>query len=73
MKFLKESLSLLLSCCLVFATMPGVLVAQADQSAVQPPVQAAQQTPEQLQRRSHCIRMRWWRRSSQPRLLPTKL
>jgi hypothetical protein len=48
-KVLKESLSLFLSCCLVFASMPGVSVAQADQSAVQPPVQAAQQTPEQLQ------------------------
>jgi Protein of unknown function (DUF3300) len=49
MKFIKESLSLFLSCCLVFATAPEVLVAQADQSAAQPPVQAAQQTPEQLQ------------------------
>jgi hypothetical protein len=48
-KFLKESLSLFLSCCLVFATTPGVLVAQAEQFAAQPPVQAAQQTPEQLQ------------------------
>jgi hypothetical protein len=48
-KVLKESLSLFLSCCLVFASMPGVSVAQADQSAAQPPVQAAQQTPEQLQ------------------------
>ncbi len=49
MKFLKESLSLFVSCCLVFATTPGASVAQADQSAAQPPVQAAQQTPEQLQ------------------------
>jgi hypothetical protein len=48
-KFLKESLSLFLSCCLVFATTPGVLAAQADQSAAQPPVQAARQTPAQLQ------------------------
>src|SRR5436309_13528879 len=35
-KFLKQSLSLFLSCCLVLATS-------------QPPVQAAQQTPAQLQ------------------------
>jgi hypothetical protein len=47
-KFLKQSLSLFLTCCLVLATAPGGF-AQADQSAVQPPVQAAQQTPEQLQ------------------------
>jgi len=45
----KESLSFFLSGCLVFATTPGVLVAQNDQSAAQPPVQAAQQTPERLQ------------------------
>jgi len=43
-KLVKQSLSLFLSCCLVLATGPGA-VAQADQ----PPVQAAQQTPEQLQ------------------------
>ena len=49
MKFLKQSLSLLLSCCLVLASAPGGLAAQADQSAPQPPVQAAPQTPEQLQ------------------------
>ena len=49
MKFLRESLSLFLSCCLLFVTAPGVSVAQVDQSAAQPPVQAAQQTPEQLQ------------------------
>ena len=49
MKFLKESLSLFLSCCLMFATTSGVSVAEADQSPAQPPVQAAQQTPEQLQ------------------------
>jgi hypothetical protein len=49
MKFMKESLSLFLSCCLVFATTLGVLVAQANQSAAQTPVQAAQQTLEQLQ------------------------
>jgi len=48
-KFLKQSLSLLLSCCIVLASAPGGLAAQADQSALQPPVQAAPQTPEQLQ------------------------
>jgi hypothetical protein len=48
MKFLKQSLSLFLSCCLVLATAPEGF-AQADQPAAQPPVQAAQQTPEQLQ------------------------
>src|SRR2546425_6451858 len=54
MKVLKQSLSLLLSYCLVLATASEGLAAQADQSAAQPPilaapVQAAQQTPEQLQ------------------------
>src|SRR6266851_4934554 len=48
-KFIKQSLSLFLSCCLVLATAPGGLAAQADQSAAQPPGQAAQQTPAQLQ------------------------
>jgi hypothetical protein len=53
-KFLKQSLSLLLSCCLVLATAPGAFAAQAEQSAAPSPVQAAQvqaaqQTPEQLQ------------------------
>src|SRR5580693_6018928 len=48
-KFIKQSLSLLLSCCLVLASAPEGFAAQTDQSAVQPPVQAAQQTPEQLQ------------------------
>jgi Protein of unknown function (DUF3300) len=48
-KFLKQSLSLLLSCCLFLASALGDLAAQADQSAPQAPVQAAQQTPEQLQ------------------------
>src|ERR1700693_2390198 len=46
-KFLKQSLSLLLSCCLVLASAPGGLAAQADQSAPQAPVQAAPQTPAQ--------------------------
>jgi len=47
-KFLKQSLSLLLSWCLVLASAPGGLAAQADQSGPTP-VQAAPQTPEQLQ------------------------
>src|SRR5713226_9713406 len=54
MKVLKQSLSLLLSYCLMLATAPAGFAAQVDQSAAQPPVQAApvqaaQQTPEQLQ------------------------
>src|SRR4030088_293183 len=56
MKFIKQGLSLLLSCCLVLATAPGAFAAQAEQSTAPPPdqigpppVQAAQQTPEQLQ------------------------
>ena len=60
MKFIKQSLSLFLSFCLVLATAPGGFAQQADQSAAQPPapadqsaaqppVHAAQQTPEQLQ------------------------
>ena len=48
MKVIKQSLSLFLSCCLVLATVPGRF-AQADQPAAQIPIQAAQQTPEQLQ------------------------
>src|SRR6202049_1972018 len=56
MKLLKQSLSLLLSSCLLLSSAPGAF-AQADQSAAQSevqtarqlPVQAAQQTPEQLQ------------------------
>src|SRR5258708_8535701 len=55
-KFIKQSLSLLLCYCLLLTSAPGAF-AQADQSAAQstvqtaqqPPVQAAQQTPEQLQ------------------------
>src|SRR3979411_925318 len=56
MKFIKQGLSLLLSCCLILATAPGTFAAQAEQSTAPPPdqtapppVQAAQQTPEQLQ------------------------
>ncbi|MGA9392478.1 MAG: DUF3300 domain-containing protein [Candidatus Sulfotelmatobacter sp.] len=48
MKFLKQSLSLFLSCCLVLVTGPGGS-AQPDESAAQAPVQAAKLTPEQLQ------------------------
>lgn len=46
--FVKQSLSVFLSCCLLLTTAPGAL-AQADQSDAEPPVQAAQQTPAQLQ------------------------
>ncbi|HXO31355.1 MAG TPA: DUF3300 domain-containing protein [Candidatus Acidoferrales bacterium] len=57
MKLLKQSLSLLLSCCLVLAAVPDGFATQADQSTAPPPtqapepsaVQAAPQTPEQLQ------------------------
>ncbi len=49
MKIIKRSLSLFLSCCLALATAPDGFAAQTDQAAAQPPVQAAQQTPEQLQ------------------------
>src|ERR1700744_1524892 len=48
MKFLKQSLSLFLSCCLVLLTAPGGF-AQPDESAAKTPVQNAKQTPEQLQ------------------------
>jgi hypothetical protein len=47
--FLKQSLSLLLSGCLLLSTAPGAFADQADQSDAAPPVQAAQQTPAQLQ------------------------
>ena len=49
MEFIKQCLSLFLSCCLALATAPGMLAEQADPYGAQPPVQAAQQTPEQLQ------------------------
>ena len=49
MKFLKQSLSLVLSCCLALATAPAGFADQGDQPTSQPPVQPAQQTPEQLQ------------------------
>jgi hypothetical protein len=48
MKLLKQTLSVLLSYCLLL-TNPLRSFAQADQSAAQSAVQAAQQTPEQLQ------------------------
>jgi hypothetical protein len=47
-KFLKRSLSLILSCCILLTTAPAAF-AQAQQPTAPPPVQAAQQTPEQLQ------------------------
>ena len=47
MKIIKKCLSLFLSCCLGLMTVPGELAAQSDPS--QAPVQAAPQTPEQLQ------------------------
>jgi hypothetical protein len=55
-KILKQSLSLLLSGCILLVTAPGAFAAQAGQSTAPPPVQAAStpvqaapQTPEQLQ------------------------
>jgi hypothetical protein len=48
-KFVKQSLSLFLSYCLVLTAVPAGFADQADQSASQPPLQAAQQTPEQIQ------------------------
>src|SRR5258708_15102120 len=47
--FLKQSLSLFLSGCLLLTTAPGAFADQAPQSEASPPVQAAQQTPAQLQ------------------------
>src|ERR1700736_5777716 len=47
--FLKQSLSLFLSGCLLLTTAPGAFADQAPQSEATPPVQAAQQTPAQLQ------------------------
>src|ERR1700687_1213243 len=47
--FLKQSLSLFLSGCLLLTTAPGAFAGQADQSEAPPPVQEAQQTPAQLQ------------------------
>jgi len=47
--FLKQSLSLFLSGCLLLTTAPGAFADQAPQSQPTPPVQSAQQTPAQLQ------------------------
>jgi hypothetical protein len=47
--FLKQSLSLFLSGCLLLTTTPGAFADQADQSEAAPPVQEAQQSPAQLQ------------------------
>ena len=49
MKLLKRSLSFLLSCCLVLASAPGVFAALSEQTPAPSPVQAAKETPEQLQ------------------------
>jgi hypothetical protein len=49
-KFLKQSLSLVLSSCLLSTTVPSGFADQSVQTAQQMPVQVAQQTPEQLQR-----------------------
>ena len=49
MKFLKQCLSLVLSYGLVAANAPAGFADQGNQSASQPQVQAAHQTPEQLQ------------------------
>jgi hypothetical protein len=47
--FLKRSLSLFLSGCLLLTTAPGAFADPAPQSEAPPPVQDAQQTPAQLQ------------------------
>jgi hypothetical protein len=47
--FLKQSLSLFLSGCLLLTTASGAFADQADQSEAAPPVQEAQQSPAQLQ------------------------
>src|SRR6266852_321832 len=74
--FLKQSLSFFLSFCLLLTTAPGVFADQAPQSEATPPVQAAQQTPAQLQQLVapiHCIRMHWLRRFWRPLPIPTRL
>jgi hypothetical protein len=48
MNRLKQNLSVLLLCCFVLTAAPGALAYQADQTS-QVPVQAAKQTPAQLQ------------------------
>src|ERR1700693_5589014 len=47
--FLKQSLSLFLSGCLLLTTASGAFADQADKSEAAPPVQEAQQSPAQLQ------------------------
>src|SRR5260221_610963 len=49
MNRLKQSLSFLLSFCLVLTTAPEALAYQADQTSAQVPVQTAKQAPAQLQ------------------------
>jgi Protein of unknown function (DUF3300) len=48
-KFLKQTLSLFLSCCVVLTTARAGPAAQSDASSAPPQVQAAQQTVVQLQ------------------------
>jgi hypothetical protein len=48
MKFIKQSLSVVLSYCLVLATVPAGFADQTKQPAPQMPIQASRQTPEQL-------------------------
>src|SRR5260370_2045502 len=48
-KFLKQCLSFVLSSYLLSTTMPAGFADQGAEPASQTPVQAAQQTPEQLQ------------------------
>jgi len=74
-KFLKESLSFFFPVALC-SPLRGSIVAQNDQSAAQPPVQARNRRRNgcsNWQRRSHCNPDALVRRSSQPRLIPTKL
>ncbi|MGA7461125.1 MAG: DUF3300 domain-containing protein [Candidatus Korobacteraceae bacterium] len=49
MKFLRQTLSLVLSCCIGLATVPNGLAYQADQPSSQAPVVNAPQTPAELQ------------------------
>ena len=49
MKRLKQSLSVLMSFCLLLITAPAALAYQSDEPSMQMPVQAAKQTPAQLQ------------------------
>jgi hypothetical protein len=47
--FIKQSLSLLLSWCLLLTTAPGAFADQTDQATASPPVVTAQPSPAQLQ------------------------